>query len=247
MLKQKLLKSAIICDFDGCLCHKDVFDEIMDHFTGIGWRRFGKAYEKGEISHSEMTRLAIGLLKCFPDELNQFLFQKMKIRDGYEEFRAFSKKAKIPLIIVSTGCDYYIRQVLNQEPLGFLKSDKDFDKINPNSIVVIANHLEFNEPKGLWEVSFPWGENPDCFCHCSPCKKKIVRGLRGTGIKWVIGIGDGLSDRCLATEVNFILARGSLKNFCKTNAVSFCEFDDFREVLEATKKFLSDKEFNLKK
>lgn len=243
MFKRKSLRSAIVCDFDGCLCYQDVFDEIIDHFTGTIWRRFGISYEKGEISHSEMTRRAIGLLKCSPKELDRFLSQKIEIRKGYKEFHAFCKQLKIPFVIVSTGCDYYIKSILNKELLHFLKPQEDLGKISEDYVCAIANHLVFNAAKEAWEVSFPWNNETRCFCRCSPCKRKIVQHLKEAGIEFVIGIGDGLSDRCMAREVDLVFARSFLKDYCKTNEISFYEFDNFEEIFKVIEKFLGGSSF----
>jgi 2-hydroxy-3-keto-5-methylthiopentenyl-1-phosphate phosphatase len=240
MSKQKLPKATIICDFDGCLCYQDVFDEMMDHFVCAEWRNFGKSYEEGKISHSELVRRSVNLLRCLPYELEQFLFQKIEVRDGYKKFYKFCKELKIPLLIVSTGCDYYIRYILSKEPLYFLQSLGEFKKISTDYVGVIANHLQFNSSKKSWKVLFPWGEETDCFCRCSPCKAEITRYLKKSGIELVIGIGDGLSDRCMAHLADLVFARTSLKKYCKKNKIPFYGFDNFQELPKVIMEFLEN-------
>ncbi|MBU0570180.1 hypothetical protein KKB40_05405, partial [Patescibacteria group bacterium] len=61
---------------------------------------------------------------------------------------------------------------------------------------------------------------------------KIIQYLKKyTGKKnLIVGIGDGLSDRCMAHEVDCLFARDSLKNYCEINNIYSHKFDDFRDV-----------------
>jgi len=89
-----------------------------------------------------------------------------------------------------------------------------------------ANQLAFRDD-GAVAPAFPHAD-PACG-DCGNCKARHVRRYRALGFRTVL-VGDGASDRHGAQAADQVLARGSLRAWCREQRVPHVAFEDFRDV-----------------
>jgi 2-hydroxy-3-keto-5-methylthiopentenyl-1-phosphate phosphatase len=77
------------------------------------------------------------------------------------------------------------------------------------------------------DAEFPFAD-PACD-ECGNCKAQHVRRFQALGHRVVL-VGDGGSDRHGALAADEVLARGSLREWCRENGVAHTAVDDFRDV-----------------
>lgn len=66
---------------------------------------------------------------------------------------------------------------------------------------------------------------------CANCKGYHVKRLHRAECKTVY-IGDGNSDRCGATECDYIFAKHDLADYCEENQIDYLPFRDFHDVIK---------------
>ena len=116
------------------------------------------------------------------------------------------------MTVVSDGLDFYIVPFLEQHG-----TSADFR----------SNRLEVSDHG--WKLSFPY-HNDDCG-GCGNCKSSHVDAARQQG-KFVIYVGDGLSDRCAASRADLVFAKGDLRKYCEEQGIPYREFDHLGDVAE---------------
>ena len=222
----KNLKEAIICDFDGTITVQDVTDEILSKFADPSWCDVGGLYSNGIISHAEMNKRFVALLRATPTELKSFLIETIQLRNGFTDFVNSCKELGILLIIVSSGWDFYIRASIKEAI--FINNLDEIFTFEKFSIPVISNHIFFNKINHKWHLKLPWNSHS---CKISsPCKGIIVRLLKEKGINSITSIGNSETDICMVQESNQVFATDSLIDICIRNSIAFQEFKSFAEI-----------------
>ena len=121
----------------------------------------------------------------------------------------------IPLTILSDGLDLVIRAVLRRH--GLL------------NIPVLANRLHLNRG-GAPTLSYPYAEK-DCARGAGNCKCAHVKPLpQRSGA--VVYIGDGRSDFCVSGRVDFVYAKGELRDWCQNQSLPYSAFETLQDVAE---------------
>lgn len=234
MTKCEQLCSAdevVACDFDGTITHQDVCDQILATFANGDWQAVGKSYEEGAISHEEMTTRFIEMLAVSPEELELFIKRNIKVREDFHDFISACKRLGIMPILISSGWDFYIKTLLNDLNVVFPKSLEDLSNQQNDCIPVICNHIRFDEASASWEVEFPFLGSQQSM----PDKTTIINYLRDQGVKNIIAIGDGLSDRGMAMAADLVFSRDMLTEYCKGQGIETVKFDTFGEIESAIK------------
>jgi len=156
-----------------------------------------------------------------------FAVREAKLRDGFVELVAAAKERGAPFYLASGGLRQYIDAVLEAHVPAGLRA----------WIRVRANEAAFSEA-GM-KVSFPGDEaSRAAGCvECGSCKRVSVAEARSQGAKYVIGLGDGFADRCLARFAEKMFAReGSfLHRWCGENGVACAPFTTFYEAAETVR------------
>jgi 2-hydroxy-3-keto-5-methylthiopentenyl-1-phosphate phosphatase len=114
----------------------------------------------------------------------------------------------VDLTIVSDGFDRVVRAVLHRAGL---------------PIRFFANTLEW-QGGDRWRLILPHARS-DCRCDAANCK--CAHGTWSCG-RCVV-IGDGRSDFCMSVRAGYVIAKGSLADFCRARRLphaSFRNFDD---------------------
>lgn len=204
------MKGAVVfIDFDGTVCPVDISYRFFHQFADEDARRAVEEWKQGKISSSECLKRELEAYSGSIDALVAFA-SSQPIDPGFKDLVLFCDRLWIPVAIISDGLDVYID--------AFLNAHEVWPKVYSNKLVI---------KDGKRIVEFPYF-NPDCG-KCGNCKSGHVIAEKARG-KTVIYIGDGLSDRCAASNSDIVFAKGDLKRYCIQNGIRFCEFEDLYDV-----------------
>jgi 2-hydroxy-3-keto-5-methylthiopentenyl-1-phosphate phosphatase len=207
-----------IIDFDGTVAPTDTVDALLETFADPKWRLIEDEWTSGRLNSRECMKAQLALVRVDRVALENF-FRSIVI-DPY--FPAFVKhvSAHAEIAVVSDGIDYPIHLALR--------------KIGLSSIGIYANHLEF--PADGLDISFPFSDE-SCAQQSGVCKCAVMRNLSDRAGEPSILIGDGRSDYCVARAVNYVFAKGSLREYCDNNGIAHSSIDSFHEVLSEVQKW----------
>ena len=188
------LPLTVICDFDGTVTTLDVGHALCERFAPGVLADVDKRWLAGEISFAEAYRLACLRLLATHEELVAHALEVGLVREGFADLVATCGRLGVELFVASAGLDLYVEPIL-QRCLG-----------------TTAPHLEVRVNRGRVtasgvEVAFP---HADASCDsCGNCKGALARQARARG-RTVLGIGDSVTDWCLAGEADHLFARAWL-------------------------------------
>jgi 2-hydroxy-3-keto-5-methylthiopentenyl-1-phosphate phosphatase len=208
---------AVVCDFDGTATVLDIGDEISKRFGGEPhWALQKQLFGRGEITTRDIIQSIYTHVVAREEEVLDFAVREAKLRDGFVELVQACKDRGAPFYLASGGLRQYIDAVLKAHLPDDLRS----------WVRVRANEAAFSEA-GM-KVTFPGDEaSRAAGCvECGSCKRVSVSDARSGGARYVIGLGDGFADRCLARFADKMFAReGSyLHRWCSENHVACTPF-----------------------
>lgn len=222
---------VVACDFDGTITCQDACDQILAAFANGDWNDIGRSYEKGDISHEEMNTRFMEMLAVSPEDLEAFVRKNISVRNDFNDFVLACKELEIMPLIISSGWDFYIKILLSEQNVIFPESLEDLTDIKSDCLPVICNRIKFDSASASWRIEFPFTGNQKS----SPNKTAIIHALRHEGVKNIIAIGDGLSDRGMARAADLVFSRDMLTEYCRDHGIKAIEFDTFREIEDALK------------
>lgn len=214
-----IIPYQILCDFDGTISLKDTTDYLLQAFAHPSWEDIEAQWARGEINSKVCMQKQIGLLDVSRDELHHCL-DHIEIDLGFIELVQIAAAHHIPLIVVSDGLDYVIRYILKRYQLDHLP--------------IIANHLS-QVSERTWQLEFP-NASSRCVSQSGTCKCNVAQQNQG---KQSILIGDGRSDFCLAAHADYVFAKKSLIEHCKTHHIRHTTFNRFEEIYHPLTKLLN--------
>jgi 2-hydroxy-3-keto-5-methylthiopentenyl-1-phosphate phosphatase len=101
------------CDFDGTVTIGDVSFQILDEFSGNGWRSLFEEYMQGKMSVNHFNATVFSKVKADKDTLSRFVRQKAVIRPGLPELYKTCCDLGLRFVIVSNGMMFYIDTLLD--------------------------------------------------------------------------------------------------------------------------------------
>jgi 2,3-diketo-5-methylthio-1-phosphopentane phosphatase len=209
-------RAQILLDFDGTVTVKDTVDAILERFAAPAWREVEEEWKAGKIGSRECLAKQTALIDAAPEEID-FLIDEMEIDPGFGEFMQVCRRLGADVTIVSDGYRRSIDRVL-------AKSGHD--------IPAHSGVLEYRAGR-RWALASP-NANPRCTSDSNTCKCKVASESKVTTIL----IGDGRSDFCVANEVDFVLAKGSLARHCAENKIDHRSFDGLADAAKLLAKYL---------
>ena len=208
---QIIMKTSILCDFDGTITTTDTCVHVLSHFADGDWREYDDKLLGEEIELEECMRLQFKMVKAERREILRHLQEIVSIREGFKDFVDDCLRKKFSFTVISAGLDFVIRHFLNIQGLSGVKVISGKTSIRDNGI-------EFEFPRKRFDDSVDF-------------KVDFVRYQQSIGFK-VVYIGDGLSDFQAVREADivFVVKGSRLADMCRELNLSFVEFNSFKEI-----------------
>jgi len=201
----------IQCDFDGTITSNNLSVLLREQFAQDGWQRINSDYLHGCLSVEQSNKLQFALIKEPKEKLQEFVCSHIDVRPGFLEFTRYCRDARIPLVIVSSGLDFYIDTVLARIGIQNLELHCGQTSFGKDGIVV-----SYIDPEGnTINEGF---------------KKKYLTWLKKRGGN-IIYIGDGLSDLEAARDADYVFARDHLLRLVGSSLTVCSAFSDYYDVL----------------
>jgi 2-hydroxy-3-keto-5-methylthiopentenyl-1-phosphate phosphatase len=206
----------LVSDFDGTMTRHDFFKLVIESLLPPGTPDYWAQYRAGSITHFEALRRYFASIRASEREV-------LRVVDGMEldpqlpHAIGSLHQAGWKVIVVSAGCDWYIRRLLKQAMV---------------EIEVHANPGRFEEGKGLL-MEMPVG-SPYVSQTLGVNKTGVVERFLSEG-STVAFAGDGFPDagaaRLVSDDLRF--ARGDLAQVLRDEGLPFCSFDIWSDIANA--------------
>lgn len=236
---------AVVCDFDGTATVLDIGDEISKHFGGEPhWLLQKELFAQGKLDTRGIIEGIYTHVTASEREVREFAVEKARLREGFVELVQACKDVGTPFYLASGGLRQYIDAILEAhlEPAlrqsVFMRANEGHFAAHAASSALHSSVAGPAPAAGL-RVTFPGDEAArlaGC-SECGSCKRVSVADARAKGAKYVIGIGDGFADRCLARFADRLFAReGSyLHRWCEENRVAYTPFTTLYGAADAVR------------
>ena len=221
------MKQLILCDFDGTVSLQDMGYTLLNRFSSGDWETIDREFSEGKIGSKEAYSRIVKILKGDEEAVYSFIRDHSDIDPYFISFYRYCLEKGIDVKIVSDGLDFYIKTILEIHHL--------------SEIPFYANCSRFLRGEGM-DFSFPHS-NEECGL-CGTCKKRLVQNHRKE-YDSIFFIGDGLSDRCAAQEVDFVFAKDSLYTHCIDQNITCHFFQGFQDILNDLRKRIRGVIFDL--
>ena len=208
----------VLIDFDGTIAPDDPTDQLFERFADPYWRVLEDEWQSGRLSSRECMQRQVDLLRVSPRVLDEEI-NAIRIDQGFHAFVSFCRGCGAEVKIVSDGFDRVVRAALGNEDL---------------NVPFFANKLIW-AGKDRWRLAFPHMRT-DCRVWAANCK--CFHGQRPSNRPRVV-IGDGRSDFCMSMTADFVIAKGSLAEFCRANGRRHATFGNFFDATAQLSAWLS--------
>jgi len=201
----------IQCDFDGTIITNNMSLLLREEFAAGAWRQLENDYLHGYLTVEQSNMLQFTLIKEPKEKLQEFICRHIEVRPGFLEFVRYCRDTGIPLVIVSSGLDFYIETVLTQIGMRNLELHCGQTTFGKDGIIV-----SYTDPTGnIINEGF---------------KIKYLDWLRkrDTNITY---IGDGLSDLEAARNADHVFATSHLLRLLNNDSIACSAFSDFFDLL----------------
>jgi 2,3-diketo-5-methylthio-1-phosphopentane phosphatase len=194
-------------DFDGTVSLTDTTDHLLDRFAGPEWQEVEQDWVAGRIGSRECLARQIAMICASECEIEDAVLA-IAIDPAFPAFAALAAEHGATLEIISDGFDRFIMPILEREEL---------------KLPLTCNRLV---PAGgrRWRAEFPYASN-HCTTMSGVCKCRTLDAER-----FVVLIGDGRSDFCLAGQADFVLAKGKLASHCRDQNYAHQAISDFADA-----------------
>jgi 2-hydroxy-3-keto-5-methylthiopentenyl-1-phosphate phosphatase len=201
--------ASLFIDFDGTISPVDISNSFFTRFAAPDAAKAVDDWKRGLISSRECLRRELDAYTGDIAALSGFA-ESQKIDPGFFRLKQVCDRLGIGIAIVSDGLDYYIQPFLKKHGV---------------DEVLLANRLN-TDNRGR-DLSFPYF-NEACG-RCANCKSSHVQSAKDAG-RFVIYVGDGLSDKCAASLADMVFAKRDLAAYCRENGVAYTGFENLKEV-----------------
>ncbi len=201
----------IQCDFDGTIITNNMSLLLREEFATGDWRQLENDYLHGHLTVEQSNMLQFTLIKEPKEKLQEFICQHIKVRSGFLEFVRYCRDTGVPLVIVSSGLDFYIETVLTQIGMQNLELHCGQTAFGKDGIIVSYTDPEGNIINEGFKIK-----------HLDWLKK------RDNNITY---IGDGLSDLEAARNADYVFATSHLLRLLNNGSIACSAFSDFFDLL----------------
>lgn len=222
-------KPILFSDFDGTITDTDVYDFLVDQH-GMGKEKrsvLAKKVLAGDLSFRDYFEETMNSVNMTYKETVDACLGFVKLTPGFKEFYQFALDNGIRVIIVSSGMEPLIRELLEAH-IGDLAK----------TIEIEANQLDLDKATGRWKLVF---HDDSEFGHD---KSLTIRKFHTPNRPPLLFSGDGMSDMSAAKETDwlFVKAHHDLVHYCNEHKIPFTEFETFTTIEGHLKTILAGKE-----
>jgi len=209
----------IQCDFDGTITRNNLSVLLRENFAHGDWPKIENDYLHGYLTVEQSNKLQYALIKEPKEKLQEFVRHHIEVRPGFPEFVRYCRDTGTPLVIVSSGLDFYIKTVLDEIGMPDLELHCGQTFFSKDGIII-----SYYSPEGnIINQGF---------------KKKYLTWLKKRD-KNIIYIGDGLSDLEAARHADYVFATGPLVRLLSAESVVSSVFSDFYDLLHQVRLLLA--------
>ena len=206
---------TIKCDFDDTITVNNVSEELRKTYASKEWHGLEEGYKAGQFSVGESNRRQFALIQATEEQMEQHVIRTTIPRPGFSAFVKYCQGEGIQVAVVSSGVDLYIDLILRDLGLGDLERYSGTGRVSDHGVTVrYADPFEAPLEEGFKLV------------HLLFLKQRQ---------RPVIYIGDGASDVAPAAMTDFVIARSTLAEFCRSRSIPHFRFHDFNDVLRIVK------------
>jgi len=200
----------IQCDFDGTIISNNLSTMLRENFAHGNWRKINSDYLHRQLTVERSNQLQFAFIREPKEKLQEFARRHIELRPGFMEFARYCRDTDTPLVIVSSGLDFYIEPVLAQIGLSELEWHCAQTLFSKDGIIVAYYDPEGNSTdEGFKEKYLAWLKKRD---------------------RNVIYIGNGLSDLEAARHADHVFATGHLLRLLRAESVPATAFTDFYDI-----------------
>jgi len=201
----------IQCDFDGTIIRNNLSVLLREKYARGDWQKIDADYLHGRLTVEQSNKLQFAFIKEPKEKLQEFVRQHIEVKPGFVEFVRYCRQSAIPIVIVSSGLDFYIKPVLAQIGMPDLELRCGRTSFGKDGIIV-----SYYDPEGnIINKGF---------------KRKHLSSLKKRDNN-VVYIGDGLSDLEAACQADHVFATGHLLDLLSSEPVVCSRFSDFHDLL----------------
>jgi 2,3-diketo-5-methylthio-1-phosphopentane phosphatase len=208
--KLDLTRLHIFSDFDGTITEKDTLVFLTTELGGGPQlvQAIGRLIREGKLSLRDAIAGEMRSIRAPFTDAVKLLGERVQIDPGFAPFARWCREQGIPLTILSAGFKQIVDLFISRE---------EFPEIE-----VRANTLRPDEKFG-WQCVFrdttPFGHD----------KTRDLREAKQQG-RYVVFIGDGLSDRAPAEVADEVFAKHDLADYCRGRGIRCHEYENFDYV-----------------
>jgi 2,3-diketo-5-methylthio-1-phosphopentane phosphatase len=209
VLSRPHAKWQVLVDFDGTVAPDDPTDRLFARFADPSWRVIEQDWQGGLISSRECMARQVELLRATPEALDAEI-RTIRLDPGFPIFLEFCRRHGAEVKIVSDGFDRVVSAALRRARL---------------SVPFFANKLEW-QGGDRWRLAFPHAQSD---CRVSGANCKCSHAQRPYQSPRVV-VGDGRSDFCMSAGADYVIAKGTLADHCRSCGQAYAPFANFHDV-----------------
>lgn len=203
---------AILVDFDGTITKKDTNDLLVEKYLNNRIAEISSREE--DLKFMEFFTMLFNEMKITEGEYLEFILSEVELADGFHEFYKKVSLHNIPMAVLSGGFQNGIVPFLNKYGI------EDLD--------VYANKLDFNGK----DIKIEYYHDLENCCDigsCGNCKVLHYQRYKKHKDK-VIFIGDGITDRSVASKADMVFAKDGLLDYCNKHNIACIAWNDFDDI-----------------
>jgi len=209
-----MTRAVVFIDFDGTISPVDISNTFFTRFAGRDAADAVEQWKQGLISSCKCLERELDALEGDIESLREFA-REQPIDKGFYALREECLRWQVEVIVVSDGLDFYIEAFFARYGL---------------DVCLFSNRLEV--VGGHRKLEFPY-HNAECGA-CGNCKSSHVERAKQGG-KFIVYIGDGLSDKCAVGKADLVFAKGDLGAYCTKHGIPHVAFENLTQVTEHLK------------
>lgn len=199
----------VFCDFDGTITVNETLRKVLHAFVPEAAERVLPQLDAGTLSLRDGVIELIAALRCDQRDAIIAFTQAEPLRAGFAQWVEYLARRRIPLVIVSSGLDFYIRARLQPwQPR--------IHAIHALDVDCSGTHMQLRLDHDHPREAMP--------------KEWVLRRYQA---RTRIAVGDSLSDFEMVKAADRVFARDRLLQHLQRQQRAVTPFEDFFDIIRA--------------